>query len=224
MHALVINPNTSPEVTERLLAQLRPWCPPGVALMGCTAAFGEPYIADEVAYTVAGHAVLDAWQAHVQEHGLPQAVVVGCFGDPSVWALRAQTPLPVMGLAEAAMREAQAIGPFAVVTGGHAWGPMLERLARGLRLSGVTGLQAVHTVEATGGQMAADPATAMALLREACQRVAAAEPPPRAIVLGGAALGGWAAELSPGLPCPLIDNVEATGRWLARVLAPTATR
>lgn len=219
-HVLLINPNTSTEVTACLLDQLRPWCPPGAELVGLTAGFGEPYIATEAAYVVAGHAVLEAFHRHVDEHGLPRAVLVGCFGDPAVWALRAQAPeVPVMGLAEAAMREAKALGPFAVVTGGHAWGPMLERLARGLGLGGAEGLQQVHTVEASGGELAANPEAASALLREACVAVAQGAPRPGAVVLGGAVLGGWAAPIAPLLPCPLIDNVEAGGRWLGRVLS-----
>lgn len=224
-HALVINPNTNPEVTERLLGQLRPWCPPDVALMGLTAEFGEPYIASEAAYVVAGHAVLEAFRRHVDEHGLPRAVLVGCFGDPAVWALRAVAPeVPVTGLAEAAMREAQAIGPFVIVTGGEAWGPMLERLARGLGLAGPQGLQRVHTVAASGGELAAAPEAAQATLQDACVKEARALPRPAAVVLGGAALGGWAAPMAPLLPCPLIDNVEAGGRWLAGRLGRSAAR
>ena len=50
--------------------------------------------------------------------------------DPTAASLHLGSLVPVMGLAEAAMREADALGPFAIVTGGAAWGPMLERLAR----------------------------------------------------------------------------------------------
>jgi len=38
-------------------------------------------------------------------------------------------------------------------------------------------------------------------------------------VLGGAALGGMAADLAPRVGLPLIDNVHAAGRWLNRALA-----
>ncbi len=220
MHALLINPNTTQAVTDGLVAQLQPWCAKArMPLMAITAPFGEPYIASEAAYATAGHAVLEAFATHVDEHGLPSAVLVGCFGDPSVWALRAQWPeLPVTGLAEAAMREAQAHGPFTVVTGGQAWGPMLERLARCLRLAGPEGLVHVCTLEATGGDMAQSPDAAKSALKEACQRTERDWPQARAMVLGGAALGGWAADIAPSLDIPLIDNVEAGGRWLAQVL------
>jgi allantoin racemase len=219
MHALLINPNTSQHVTERLVAQLQPWCE-GLPLMGVTAPFGEAYIASEAAYTVAGHAVLEAFEHHVDEHGLPQAVLVGCFGDPAVWALRVKHPtLPVIGLAEAALREAHVHGPFAVVTGGHAWGPMIERLAATWHLLGPQALLRVHTLDATGGQMLADPDAAVLALGEACEATLQACPSARSIVLGGAALGGMAADLAPRVGLPLIDNVQAGGRWLSRALA-----
>jgi len=219
MHALLINPNTSQAVTERLVAQLQPWCE-GLPLMGVTASFVDAYIASEAAYTVAGHAVLEAFDHHVDEHGLPQAVLVGCFGDPSVWALRVKHPkLPIIGLAEAALREAHAHGPFAVVTGGHAWGPMIERLAATWHLLGPQGLLKVHTLEATGGEMLADPQAAMEALGVACEATALACPQARTLVLGGAALGGMAADLAPRVGLPLIDNVHAAGRWLSRALA-----
>lgn len=219
MHALLINPNTSQHVTDLLVAQLQPWCQ-GVPLVGVTAPFGEAYIASEAAYTVAGHAVLDAFEHHVDAHGLPQAVLVACFGDPAVWALRVKHPgLPVMGLAEAALREAHALGPFAVVTGGHAWGPMIERLAATWQLLGPQALLKVHTVQATGGEMLAKPDAALKLLADACAATLQACPSARALVLGGAALGGMAADLAPQLPVPLIDNVQAGGRWLQLALA-----
>ena len=219
MHALLINPNTSQAVTERLVAQLQLWCE-GLPLMGVTASFGDAYIASEAAYTVAGHAVLEAFDHHVDEHGLPQAVLVGCFGDPSVWALRVKHPtLSIIGLAEAALREAHALGPFAVVTGGHAWGPMIERLAATWHLLGPQALLKVHTLEATGGEMLADPQAAMEALGVACEATAQACPQARTLVLGGAALGGMAADLAPRVGLPLIDNVHAAGRWLSRALA-----
>ena len=123
-HVLLINPNTREALTAQLLSQMRAHgLGTRLPLHGITAAFGSDYIASESSYVVAAHAVLDAWQRHLLEHGRPAAVLVACFGDPGVWALRETAGVPVMGLAEAAMREAEAMGPFAIVTGGTAWGP-----------------------------------------------------------------------------------------------------
>lgn len=204
MHQLLINPNTRDDLTASLVQSAHGELP----LMGRTAAFGERYITSEAGYAVAAHATLDAYQRHATHHGRPQAVLVACFGDPGVWAVREVAKVPVMGLAEAAMREAAVLGPFAVVTGGQAWGPMLQRLAGSL---GLAELRRVITVDASGDQMLADPAAAVRDLQSAIDD-ACLDATLRAVVLGGAALMGFMGQLSA--PLPIIDSVQAGARWL----------
>ena len=207
MRLLVINPNTSVSVSERLRAHVAAAVGAGVTLHVASATFGARYIADEVSFAVAGHAALSAYAVHCQAHGAPDAVLLGCFGDPGVWALRELSRRPVVGLAEAAMREAATHGRFAIVTGGAAWEPMLRRLARTLGLA--DGLAGVHVVEPTGAQLAADPAMALHVLGAACRRAAAGV---RSVIMGGAGLAGLASAIAPGLGVPLIDSVSAGAR------------
>lgn len=209
---LLINPNTSAHVTDLLARHATALAPAGAVLHAVTAPFGAPYIASPDAVAVAHQAVPAAWAAHLAGHARPDAVLVACFGDPGVQALRAATQVPVLGLAEVAMREADALaaadatGRYAIVTGGAAWGPMLEDLAVQLGLS--ARLAGVVTVERTGAELLADPVAAQALLLGACQQ-ALALGKVRAIVIGGAALADLAAPLAPLVPVPLIDNVRA---------------
>ena len=68
-HVLVINPNTSDSVTQRLALQLgQGW--PQAHIHCATAPFGAPYIADEYSYCVAGHAVLQEHAALRIDGGL----------------------------------------------------------------------------------------------------------------------------------------------------------
>ena len=205
-HLLLINPNTSAEVTALLARHAQALAPPGGRCDALTAPFGAAYIASQAAADVAERAVPAAWEAYRASGGAaPDAVLVACFGDPGVAALRALTSVPVLGLAEVAMRAAAGLGRYAVVTGGAAWGPMLERLAASLGLA--DGLAGVVTVERSGAQLLADPPAAQALLLAACHD-ALALGDVRAIVIGGAALADVAAPLAPLLPVPLIDNVR----------------
>jgi allantoin racemase len=245
-HVLVLNPNTREALTGQLVQQVQTlWDAAGAGdatapspppVHGLTAPHGADYIASEATYVVAARAALDAWYLHEAHQapsgapphaaqGRPLALLVACFGDPGVWALREVTGLPVTGLAEAAMREAQALGPFGIVTGGQAWGAMLMRLARGLQCAGPQGLVAVQTVEASGGEMAAQPEAAWDALAQACVELLQAHPALRSIILGGAALGGWVPPVLARLQArcaqgdiaqvpPLIDSVEAGARWL----------
>lgn len=199
---LIINPNTSESVTERVLAACRQ-AHPDLQWEAITARFGAPYIASEASYVVGAHAVLDAFSNFEAASGRPDAVLIACFGDPGLLALREVAKLPVVGLAQASLEAAAALGPFAVVTGGTAWGPMLERFARMHQLDAQ--LCGIHTVELTGAQIAEAPEQSFAMLAEACRR--AIEGGARQVVLGGAGLSGLAVHLQAQVAVPLLDNV-----------------
>ena len=125
---LIINPNTTAAMTEQMAAAAARLLPEGIALEALTAERGAPVIASRASYAVAAEAVLETYARARRPHC---AVVIGCFGDPGLEALRALARQPVLGLAEASIREADALGePFAILTMGRAWVEMLnERVA-----------------------------------------------------------------------------------------------
>lgn len=211
---LIVNPNTTVAVTAQLRERASRVAPPGGRLDAVTAAFGASYIADEPGAAIAAHAGLDAYAQAVVDHGSPDAVLIGCFGDPGLEAFRVIAPEPVHGLAEAAMAQAARQGRFAIVTGGLAWPPMLRRLAGALGLE--PALAGIVAIERTGGELAADPSSAVRHLVEACE-TAVARHRPDVIVLGGAALTGFAPSVAAALALPLIDSVETAVRvaWAA---------
>ncbi len=216
---LLINPNTNTLTTQRLQDTLLPRLPGGVTLEVCTARFGARYIACEASHAVAGHACLDAWAAHRATGSQPlEGVLIGCFGDPGLFALREASGCPVTGLAEASFLQAAAHGPFAIVTGGERWKPMLERLAHSLGHGDA--LRHVETVVPSGAALQADPDMALRCLGEACE--AAARPGVRAIILGGAGLAGYAQALRARCPLPLIDSAVAGLEVLLNGQAPAA--
>lgn len=204
---LVINPNTTASVTEKVLAACRE-SQPGVQWHGATARFGAAYIADEIGYAKAGHAALDAYEAFYDGHDL---VLLACFGDPGLLALRQLASVPVVGLAQSSFEAAARQGRFAVVTGGHAWAPMLARFARAHALDAK--LTGIHTIDWTGAQIAADPDRARDALVAAARH--GVEEGAQCVLLGGAALAGLAASLQPRLPVPVLDNVVLAAQAVA---------
>ena len=207
---LVINPNTSNAVTTLLQTHVQAAAGDALDVHSLTARFGAPYIACEASYAVANHAVLDSWGVARAQEFKPDAVLIGCFGDPGLFALRDGAGVPVSGLAEAAFAAAAWHGRFAIVTGGDRWRPMLSRLAGALG-HGQT-LAGIHTVAPTGAQLAADPVGARKLLAEACCQ-AAERFKAQAVILGGAGLAGMAADIAASVPVPLIDSVTAGAEW-----------
>lgn len=201
MRILLINANTTAAITQRLVDIANGMAPTGVVFTGATGRFGARYIASRAASAIAAHAALDAWA----EHGAgADAVLIGCFGDPGLDALREVAPVPVLGLADAA---AAAAGGrrFGVVTGGAAWKPMLEEFfaSRGVGAQ----LAGVRTVAPSGGEIARDPEAALALLASAC-RASAEEDGAELVILGGAGLAGLAARLVGRVPVPVLCSVE----------------
>ncbi|THU01456.1 Asp/Glu racemase [Lampropedia puyangensis] len=220
---LVINPNTSVEVTALLQQHIRTQllhnsAQPGPAyeVEATTAHFGPAYISSEVAYTIASHACLDAWAGKVAGHNgalLPwDGIVIGCFGDPGLLAMRELAPIPVTGLAEGAFTVAAQHGNFGIVTGGERWRPMLQRLAQALHCDHT--LKDIATVELTGAQLMANRPAALEMLRQACQQQLQTHEVD-AIIIGGAALTGMAAEIQAHVAVPLIDSVHAAARHIS---------
>jgi allantoin racemase len=212
---LVINPNTTAAVTERVVAACRA-AQPGLQWDGATARFGAAYIADEIGYAKAGHAALDAHEAFYDGHDI---VLLACFGDPGLLALRELSRVPVVGLAQSSFEAAARQGRFAVVTGGHAWAPMLARFARAQALD--ERLTGIHTIDWTGAQIAADPDRARDALVAAAQH--GIDEGAQCILLGGAALTGLAPPLQPQLAVPVLDNVRLAAQAVADTLQVEAT-
>lgn len=210
---LLLNPNTNAQITARLDARVQTLLDATWRVNAVTAAFGQHYISNEASYVEAAHATLDAYRAHV---GAADAMLVGCFGDPGGFALAEDGRMPSIGLAEAAMREAAALGDYAIVTGGAAWKPMLARLAFGLGGRVNARLVLIETIALTGAQVASEPVSAHAILLDACRHAMRTAPQISSIILGGAGLMGIAQSIQHDCPIKLIDSVDAGARAISR--------
>lgn len=221
MRLLLINPNTSPEITERVLAAARPLAPPGAELVGATGRFGARYISSRAAAAIAAHAALDA----LAEHGAGcDAVLFACFGGDGLDALKELAPVPVVGMAEAACHAACLLGRrFAIVTGGERWRPMLEELVTASGLA--ARLAGIRTVAPTGAEIARNPAGARASLAAACLDCVA-EDGADAVILGGGGLAGLAEGLTDAVPVPVpvLCSVAAGVRAVVSVAQSAAPK
>ena len=199
---LLINPNTTASITDLVLQTARRFASKGTTLRAVTGTFGPRYIASRTAYAIAGHAALDAL---ANDKGRKNAVVLACFGDPGLAALKEIAPVPVVGMAEASVLQACTLGRrFSIVTGGERWKPMLEEFVASQGLA--SRLASVRTVAPTGADIARNPKAAMALLARGCQ-ACVKEDRADAVILGGAGLAGLAARLEAKVDVPLLDGV-----------------
>jgi len=209
---LILNANTSVCVTERMVATLRDRCPPGVELTGATAAFGAPYVATRAAAAVAAHAALDAVGTAVEvERAAGRAPFDGClyacFGEPGLAALRSAHAFPVAGMAEASILAALQLGErFSIVTVGATWPPMLRELMRAHALDGRCA--GFGVVEGDALALVADRAQGAALVEAAVAEVLARQGAD-VVIVGGASLAGYGAEVAGAFTVPVLDSLAA---------------
>ncbi|MGW3376021.1 aspartate/glutamate racemase family protein [Streptomyces hydrogenans] len=217
----LVNPNTNEATTAMMAAIARRTLRPedGYEVRGVTVAAGPPMLVDEeVLRASAGH-VLDAVDRLLAgpDGDRVAAIVVSAFGDPGVEELRARTPVPVVGIAEAAMREAGADGRcFGIATTTPGLAAAIDaRAARLGRPGRYTGIRL------TPG----DPLRLAASPEEMTERLAAAvdlcvrEDGAEAVVIGGGPLGEAAEALRYRFPVPVVGPIPAAGREVLRLLA-----
>jgi allantoin racemase len=202
MRLLLLNANTSTEMTQRVVAAARQVARPDTQITGVTGRFGADVIASRSAYAIAGHAALDAYAEY---GGTADAIVLACFGDPGLQALQEVAGVPVFGMAEAGCRRAaQMARRFSIITGGAAWGPMLTEYVSLIGLG--QQLASVRTLASNGGQIAADPAAAESGILIAC-KAAIEEDGAELVILGGAGMVGMVERVAGRLPVPVIDGL-----------------
>lgn len=208
---LVINPNTSADVSQVIDTLVREETAGAAKVQTVTAGFGFSYISTRVAVSIAAHAVLDAAARAMTEGAEPDAIVLACFGDPGREALAEMTGLPVIGFAEAGLLAAAALpGTSLVSTNGTVWCEMLGELVLKLGLGDkIAGIRSIETV--------ADDTQAVA----SCVRKSATALGADRVVLGGAGLIPNLSAIVASSRVPILDPHRlAIGKALRLAATP----
>ncbi len=203
---LLINPNSSAHITERLVASARTALAPDDTLRAITAS-GEPAVVrDAATLRQAEHNAVALFDAYASAC---DAVLLGISLDGAAPTLRARRPaLPVVGMTEAALMSAclraERVG---VLTLGPSLVPLYAARVAQIGLS-----SRVVGIEAPAAPQAYLPATAdvhpdtLAVLCAAGARLQAQGA--QTLVLAGAVLcGGYAAALTAACGCPVFDGM-----------------
>lgn len=206
---LIINPNTSDEVTANIEHLARAELGERAAVRVTTAPFGARYISSRAGVAIAGHAVLDAYASALATGAQPDAVVLACFGDPGFEALREISTVPVFAFADSGLTHAAAYpGRFAIATIGAAWGEMLRELVerRGLgdRLATIMALDDDSRITSV----------AVENIMAGAEGSHAAR-----VIVGGTGLIPIMDEITRALPLPVIDAHRVTLRAAADVIS-----
>jgi len=215
---LFVNPNTSVSVTERIAGVARAAASAGTEVVAVTGPYGVPYIATRAEAVIGGRVALELLAEHAP--GCDVAVIAA-FADPGLGGARELLPMPVIGMAEAAMLTSCMLGRrFSIVTFATAMEPWYRECVDTTGLSGR--LASIRCVPGGFRDIATVAEEKADVLVEACH-AAVTEDAADVIILGGAPLAGLAGAIADRVPVPLVDGVAAAMRQ-AEVLAALRPR
>ena len=201
---VLLNPNTSCGVTARIDAAARAAAAPGTVLTCLTAPYGVPYIATRSEAVVGARVALEMAAEHCHD---ADAMIIAAFGDPGLGGAREILPIPVIGLAEAAMLTACMLGRrFAIVSFATALGPWYRECVDYHGLAGrLAGIRLLDGAFAAIDHVQSEKEDLLVALAHRAVEEDAAD----VIILAGAPLAGLAARVADRIPVPVVDGVAA---------------
>ncbi len=217
---LVLNPNSTQSVTDEMSAAVEPFRLAGAPLIVCeTLREGPPGVETQAQVDASTQLMID-WLATRPAYLDCAAVVIGCFSDPGLFALRERLRQPVFGIGECGFNAASALaerfGSIAIVSGS------LGRHRRKIRALGFEHRYVGGLAAGLGVVELADRARTWGRL-QALGTQLRDESGAQAIVLGCAGFSPYRSALEQHLGVPVIDPTQAAvAAALGQVLARRA--
>lgn len=222
MNILLANPNTTASMTRRMEAAASAVVGPDTRITALTAAYGPPSVEG---YYDEALCVPPLLEAVVPLARGADGVVVGCFDDTGVDALRCRLDVPVIGICQAAMQSAAVLSnTFSVITTLQRAVPALERLA--LHYGFERRCRRIRAAEVPVLDLEDPDSGALAVIEDEIER-ALEDDGAEAIVLGCAGMVEFSRILSAKFGVPVIEGVTAavkTVEGLAALGLKTSSR
>jgi allantoin racemase len=213
MRILVINPNTSEEMTRDIDREARQYARVDTEIETVCPSWGPRSIEGHYEEELAAVAMLEVIKDRAAEF---DGVVIACYGDPGLAAAREISPVPVVGIAEASMLMACTVAhSFSIVTVLPRVKPLLEDTVR------LHGLEArcasIRTTPLSVLDCERDPAAAGREIVKAA-RLAIEEDGAEAICLGCAGMGPLDKLVESEVGVPVLDGVACAVKLVEGLL------
>lgn len=202
MRILLVNGNTSDEVTDTLAGVARDAAGPDTEIISATGTFGVRLIGHRAEAAIAEHAVLERI---AERADTVDGVVIGVSGDTALRAARAMVDVPVVGMTEAAMLMACMLGGrFGLITFSTASIPLYWELVKSHGL--MERAAGMRTIDVTFAQAFGERDSMTAPIVEAAEALIS-EDSAETLILVGAAGAGLPAKLQSRVAVPLLDGI-----------------
>jgi len=205
MKLLILNPNTSEDVTKMVEDAAAIAAAPDTEFVVRTAKWGLPYIATRAEATIAGHVILEML---AEEHADFDAGIIAAFGDPGLGGARELFDIPIIGISEAAMLTACMLGRrFSIITFSPALQPWYEECIASHGLSGrCASIRALDDPFSSVGNVQLEKEEL--LLRLA--NLAITEDGADVVIPAGTPLSGLARRLRDRIDVPVVDLIGSS--------------
>ena len=217
MNIVVINPNTTAAMTQRVAATAKSVAQPGIHIIALNPSAGPVSIEGYADEAMAVPHMLEAMFAEQSNNPSIAGYVIACFDDTGLDAARCVLDAPVVGIGEAACHMASLIAArFSVVTTlGRSVSPIEHNLVKYGLASRCARVRAAEVAVLDLEDAASD---AYAQISNEI-RTALKEDRAEAIVLGCAGMADLAARLSCEHGVPVIDGVGAAVKLIESLAA-----
>lgn len=215
MRIKIINPNTTPSITETIASAARAVAAQGTEIIAVTSPTGPVSIEGHYDEAVSVIGLLEEMRRGEAE-GI-DGYVIACFGDPGLLAAREVASGPVLGIAEAAMHAASFIATgFSIVTTLERTRIIAEHLVHNYGME--RHCRRVRATELPVLELENPASDARRVILEECRR-ALREDGAGAIVLGCAGMADLARDLQTDLGVPVIDGVAIAVKFTEALIA-----
>ncbi|MEE4012395.1 aspartate/glutamate racemase family protein [Roseibium sp. FZY0029] len=210
IHILVINPNSTASMTQKIAAAARAAAGPFTRITAINPLKGPAAIQGPADGEAALPALFDLFEKSLKSDPSIRAVIIACFDDTGLWELKATSGVPVVGIGEAAYHVASvAAERFSVVTTLPVSVPVLED---NLKRTGLAARCARVRASDVPVLELENPESDARRKVEAEIEAALRQDGIGAIALGCAGMADLAADLTAQFKVPVIDGVASAVR------------
>jgi allantoin racemase len=213
MRILLVNPNTTEEMTADMGEQARRYARQGTEIDAVTPPFGPASVEGSYEEAISALAMVEI----IRDRGADyDGVILACFGDPGLYAAREVSPAPVIGIGEASMLMACTVAHrFSIVTVLPRVKPILENVVK------VHGMESrctsIRTTPLSVLECEHDPELAEREIIKAA-RLAIDEDGAEAICLGCGGMGQFDQVAREALGVPVLDGIACAVKLMESML------
>ncbi|MBE0490108.1 MAG: hydrogenase expression protein HupH [Halomonas sp.] len=208
MRLLLLNGNANRAMTEQMARRAGELLEGRAEVLTETAHRSVAYVESRRDAALSGAAVVELAERHLASGERPaDSVVLACFGEPGMAAVRELSPVPVVGMLEASVISALQLGSrFSIITPGRRWPRMIDDMLH--ELGATRRCLAVEAVEVADLRLPEQRGEARSRVQAVVERQHRSLEPD-VIIIGGAAFVGMVRELPDYPGCRLVDSLDA---------------